>query len=67
MALAQTPLSSTSQSCKGGPPWPPLVARQHAKRGAATEDRPYRTITFSVTPCRAIQKTPIAVEPPPAQ
>src|SRR5215475_14898341 len=32
-------------SCTGGPPWPPLIGReQHLKRGAATEDRPYRTV-----------------------
>src|SRR5215468_4814180 len=35
-------------SCTGGPPWPPL-ARNAAllRRGAATEDRPYRNILLA--------------------
>src|SRR5258705_11567330 len=44
----------TPQSCTGGPPWRPLLARRNhsGQGGAATEDRPYRTTTFAVTSAR---------------
>src|SRR6266404_8713220 len=34
-------------TCRGGAPWPPLVAGRPFARRAATEDRPYRSISAS--------------------